>query len=208
MIKPLHEQVPLPTIANWGGGNIWKKFTEKVVLWIFLCQNFSFRMSVFIQVLLDMEKKKKFNCVSTHTTKEADGAFLFCNLDKKTDFDRREKGPPDLENMTIFDFYMNHVVEVVEQLKGKEIKASKVDKDDKEFILLMMNTYTESPITCADILGPRFSSYRVYIPGWLDRDERNKSFSLLAYSLNLDPAMRIEVIREYFILIWCFSLEC
>jgi hypothetical protein len=52
---------PVTTIANWNSGGKWREFSEKVVLWVFMAQNFTFRLSSLVQVLLDFEQKRDFN---------------------------------------------------------------------------------------------------------------------------------------------------
>jgi hypothetical protein len=58
-IKPA-EKIDVP-IAEWLGGQPWTDFSPKIVAWILMAQNFPFRLSTLVQILMDFEQKKDFN---------------------------------------------------------------------------------------------------------------------------------------------------
>ena len=91
----------------------------------------------------------------------------------------------DTDELSIFEFYMNHVEKYIPVFTKAE-KFSRSDRDPEEFACLLQKTAAitdgEILITCKDVLGPK-----------IENTGRDSMLSLLSYSFNLDPAMRIEV---------------
>ena len=176
----------------------WSSFLKKSVSWIVLCQNFPYRMSLLVQVLLDFDQKQSFNANSLKLLTEV--RFSYRNSSD-------EKSHPELdEEMTIFEFYMIYVDKFVKVFK-KSDRFCRLDNDPEEFTALLQRTARkeETSIKCADVLGPKElskeSSANVEkskaAPAVESKESeescRDGTFSLLSYSFNLDPAMRIEV---------------
>ena len=174
-IKPRDKYVSFLPIAQ-AEEKDWNKFIEKCVHWIFLCENFPFRMSVLAQILLDFEQKSEFNVEKS---------------DAMITYSRSVRGNgneiPDVDKMSIFEFYMNHVEKYIPVFARTE-KFGRNDRDPEEFAYLLKRTAVKRDgqafITCENVLGPK-----------LRTNERDSMLSLLSYSFNLDPAMRIEVLN-------------
>ena len=124
----------------------WKIFLNKCVLWIVLCQNFPYRVSLLVQVLLDFDQKKSFNA---NANANSMGEFAYLN--------NSFKKPPLDEKMTIYRFYMLHVDKFVKALDQSD-RFCRVDKDPEEFATLLQRTAVppgEDSIKCEDVLGPK-----------------------------------------------------
>ena len=90
----------------------WSSFLEKSVLWIILCQNFPYRMSLLVQVLLDFDQKQNFNTNSLKLLTKV--RFSYRNSST-------ENSQPELdEEMTIYEFYMIYVDKFVKVLSVEE----------------------------------------------------------------------------------------
>ena len=170
-IKPMTGESSTDTIFRWKGGVPWKDFSEKVVLWIIMAQNFTFRLSAMVQVLLDFEQKREFNAA-----KGSDKDFIF-----KSCWSNDTVVLDNFEGMPILEFYLTYVEKFVHILRHSD-RLSKVDKDPEEFAFLLRQCDAIG-MKCEDILGPLID-----VEG-----ERRKDLALLSYSFNLDPAMRLEV---------------
>ena len=172
-IKPRNKFISLLPIAQ-AEEQAWNKFTEKCVHWIFLCENFPFRMSALVQILLDFEQKRDFN---------ADDSDKMISYSRSVRVDR--DNIPDVDKMSIFEFYMNHVEMYIPAFSKAE-KFCRNDRDPEEFAYLLKKTATKKDgqifIACENVLGPK-----------LKTNARDSMLSLLSYSFNLDPSMRIEV---------------
>jgi len=185
-LKPMTGVSPAVTIARWKGGEKWREFSKKAVLWIFMAQNFTFRLSTLVQVLLDFEQKRDFN-------NEDAKAFKYrpCQVNTVNEGNMISGEEGEVENVdtwSIFEFYQRHVEKFIHILRHSE-RLSRVDKDPEEFAFLLLKCDAIG-IKCEDILGPRIQ------PNDDDKSlegERRKDFSLLSYSFNLDSAMRREI---------------
>jgi hypothetical protein len=145
----------LPHDDHWSSAAIafsekkkdWNFFLKKCVLWIVLCQNFPYRVSLLVQVLLDFDQKKSFNAKAKASSK---GKFAYLN----NSFEE----PLLEETMTIHSFYMLHVDKFVKALDQSD-KFCRVDKDPEEFANLLQRTAAvppgENSIKCEDVLGPK-----------------------------------------------------
>ena len=174
-IKPRDKYISLLPIAQ-AEQQAWNKFTEKCVHWIFLCENFPFRMSAFVQILLDVEQKNKFNADDSDVTISYTRSVRVMDSDKI----------PDVDEMSVFDFYMIHVEKYIPAFTKAE-KFGRNDRDPEEFACLLKRTAAKKDgqifITCKDVLGKVVGT------------TRDAMLSLLSYSFNLDPARRIEVLN-------------
>ena len=189
-------------------GPMWSSFLEKCVLWIVLCQNFPYRMSLLVQVLLDFDQKQSFN---------ANSKKLLTGIRVVYRNNTAENSQPELDDeMSIYAFYMTYVDKFVKAFK-KSDRFCRLDNDPEEFTALLQRTAhqattTDLAIKCADVLGPREQSKETKVElkttsvstssvpdakeaaaEYEDKEARDSTFSLLSYSFNLDPAMRIEV---------------
>mmetsp|Transcript_30157 Transcript_30157/g.41480 ORF Transcript_30157/g.41480 Transcript_30157/m.41480 type:complete len:568 (+) Transcript_30157:62-1765(+) len=175
--KPVTGTSPPVTIAKWEGGKKWKIFSEKTVLWIFMAQNFTFRLSALVQVLLDFEQKKDFNELS-----------LSYKYKQHINFDNGIAALSDqvdnFDEMSIFEFYQKYVEKFIHVFLHTD-RLSRVDKDPEEFAFLLGKCHAIG-VKCEDILGHEYSEAD-------GSTRRRKDFSLLSYSFNLDPAMRLEI---------------
>ena len=173
-IKPRDKYISLLPIAQTEQKE-WNKFTEKCVHWIFLCENFPFRMSALVQILLDIEQKNEFN---------AEGSNVMISYTCSVRVDGCKI--PDVDEMSVFEFYMNHVEKYIAVFTKAE-KFGRNDRDPEEFAFLLKKTAANMDgqifLTCEDVLGKRVGT------------TRDAMLSLLSYSFNLDPAMRIEVLK-------------
>ena len=241
-------------------GSMWKSFLKKCVLWIVLCQNFPYRMSLLVQVLLDFDQKQRFNANSKKLRNDSRFSYrnntaensepeldddmsddemmnekmsmLNPNLKKLLNDSRfsyrnntTDNSQPELDDdMSIYAFYMTYVDKFVKAFK-KSDRFCRLDNDPEEFTALLQRTAHQTTATatgdkvikrkaikCADVLGPRekcketkaelkiTSVFTSSVPDAKeaateseDEEARDSTFSLLSYSFNLDPAMRIEV---------------
>ena len=173
-IKPRDKYISSLPIAQ-AEQKEWNKFTEKCVHWIFLCENFPFRMSALVQILLDFEQKKEFN---------AEDSDVMISYSRSVRVD--DGKIPNVEKMSVFEFYMNHV-EMYIPVFTKAEKFGRNDRDPEEFACLLKRTAAKKDgqifITCEDVLGKEVGT------------ARDTMLSLLSYSFNLDPARRIEVFK-------------
>ena len=128
----------------------WSSFLEKCVLWIVLCQNFPYRMSLLVQVLLDFDQKQSFNAKSV---------ILLTGIRVVYRNNTAEKSQPKLdEEMSIYEFYMTYVDKFVKAFK-KSDRFCRLDNDPEEFTaLLQLTAHKTTIIKCADVLGPREKS--------------------------------------------------
>jgi len=160
--------------------DLWDNFSKKVVLWIFMVHNFSYRLSALVQVLMDFEQKKLFNA------KSSEYSYRRCHGNKVEELNGRPY-IEDMDKLLVHYFYQKYVEKYIHIFKQSE-RLSRVDKDPEEFAFLLSQCDLKN-MKCEDILGPKSSS---------DSTERQKDFSLLSYSFNLDPAMRMEVLKNKF----------
>ena len=178
-IRPHDDLLSFAPIAFSQKEGKWNRFLNKCVLWIVLCQYFPYRVSLLVQILLDFDQKINFNAKASSMMGDCSNhpcEFAYCNNSSKI--------PPLEEKMTIYNFYMLHVDKFVKAF-DKSDKFCRVDKDPEEFAALLQRTASfsgEDSITCEDVLGPASDA------------NRDKTFSLLSYSFNLDPAIRNEVL--------------
>ena len=183
-IKPRDKYISSLPIAQ-AEQKQWNKFTEKCVHWIFLCENFPFRMSALVQILLDFEQKKEFN---------AEDSDVMISYSRSVRVD--DGKIPDVDQMSVFEFYMNHV-EMYIPVFSKAEKFGRNDRDPEEFACLLKRTAAKKDgqifITCEDVLGKEVGA------------TRDAMFSLLSYSFNLDPARRIEVLKYTFAALYCIK---
>mmetsp|Transcript_6103 Transcript_6103/g.8525 ORF Transcript_6103/g.8525 Transcript_6103/m.8525 type:complete len:138 (-) Transcript_6103:127-540(-) len=70
------------------------------------------------------------------------------------------------------------------------MRLSRVDKDPEEFSFLLLNCDAMG-VKCEDILGHRIQP--THDDDATMKSQRRKDFSLLSYTFNLDPAMRLEI---------------
>ena len=177
-IRPHDDLLSLTAIAI-SQKKEWNRFLNKCVLWIVLCQYFPYRVSLLVQILLDFDQKISFNAKASSMMGDRP------NPPRKFAYRSNSSEEPSLdEKMTIYSFYMLHVDKFVKAL-NKSDKFCRVDKDPEEFAALLQRTASfsvEDSITCEDVLGPA------------SEFNRDKTFSLLSYSFNLDPAIRNEVL--------------
>ena len=102
----------------------------------------------------------------------------------------------DTDDISIFEFYMNHVEKYIPAFTKAE-KFNRSDRDPEEFACLLQKTAIKDGqnfITCKDVLGPKMKP-----------KGRDAMLSLLSYSFNLDPAMRIEVLITNFVYDLCYN---
>jgi len=98
----------------------------------------------------------------------------------------------NFDDMTIFEFYLHYVEKFIYVLPCSE-RLLQVDKDPEDFaFLLKLSACAEYKLTCEDILGPKIN---IESRKKDKSSERLRDFSLLAYSFNLDPAMRLQVLH-------------
>ena len=176
-IRPHDDLLSFTPIAFSQEKEEWNRFLNKCVLWIVLCQYFPYRVSLLVQLLLDFDQKIRFNA-------NASCEFAYRN--------NSSEEPSLKEKMTIYSFYMLRVDKFVKAL-DKSDKFCRVDKDPEEFAALLQRTAGppgEGSITCEDVLGPK----PMTTAGTASDANRDKTFSLLSYSFNLDPAIRNEVL--------------
>ena len=135
-------------------------------------------MSALVQILLDFEQKNEFN---------AEGSDVMISYTRSVRVDGCSI--PDVDELSVFDFYMNHVEKYIPVFTNAE-KFGRNDKDPEEFAFLLKKAAAVMDgqifITCEDVLGKRVGT------------TRDAMLSLLSYSFNLDPAMRIEVLKFSF----------
>ena len=240
-IRPVDDDNPMSsTLVHWhiGGRRPWRAFCEKAVLWLFLCQNFLFRMSLLLQILLDFEQKRVFNAMAAERTADQPFGFSYrqcsmASVSSDCDSSDPDRSPPqhrlfisnqttpsvsykqssssrgnnsaaadepqDVDNVTIYQFYFDHVDKYVHAFT-RASRFARQDKDPEDFSKLLLRTLDiasdGSAITCADVLGPRYSSYYSSSGETVSasvESARNKSFALGSYSFNLDPALKLEV---------------
>lgn len=227
-IKPLTGQSPPVSLKAWKSGEVWTQFSKKAVIWIFMAQGFSFRLSALVQILLDFDQKRDFNakdckykykpCHRSHESSGDSKITIRNDIEVKPDHNEEstngtsskdkveEKGMViDFDDMPIFEFYMSFVEKYIYALPCSE-RLLRVDKDPEDFAYLLQLSL-EYELKCEDILGPKIN---------LGTDKEDKSsermrdFSLLAYSFNLDPAMRLEVCTGsrmfYFLLLMIINI--
>jgi hypothetical protein len=108
-LKPMTGLSSGATIATWESGEEWRKFSKKAVMWVFMAQNFTFRLSALVQVLLDFEQKRNFNNkdikdkkFNYHKTSRYLATYKKVKKDGTNDVD-------DVDNMTILEFYQIYV---------------------------------------------------------------------------------------------------
>eukprot|EP01036_Dinobryon_divergens_P029330 gene29330-38409_t len=128
----------------------WNSFLEKSVLWIVLCQNFPYRMSLLVQLLLDFDQKQNFN---TKNSMKLLTNTLFSYRNSSA-----ENSQPELdEEMTIYEFYMIYVDKFVKAFK-KSDRFCRLDNDPEEFAALLQHSARDdeeaTAVKCADVLGP------------------------------------------------------
>ena len=218
-IRPIDENDPLsPKLDKWGFGQgyHWRIFCEKTVVWIFLCQNYLFRMTLFLQILLDFDQKREFNSSlepggsgSPFKYQRTDSSHLnHCHLKNQ-----EHQEPPSVDDITIKDFYMDHVDRYVHAFR-KSNKLARRDKDPEQFYILLQFTLkvgsSGKPITCADVLGPTYLSYLSdsNMSGLRNVNDRNTHFALKSFSF-MDPALSLEVfcrLIEFIFLLLIFFL--
>ena len=183
-IRPHDDLLSFAPIAFSQEKEEWDRFLNKCVLWIVLCQYFPYRVSLLVQILLDFDQKINFNAKASSMMDCSNPPREFAYRNNSS------KIPPLKEKMTIYNFYMLHVDKFVKAF-DKSDKFCRVDKDPEEFAALLQRTASfsdknlitgEDSITCEDVLGPA------------SEFNRDKTFSLLSYSFNLDPAIRNEVL--------------
>ena len=149
-IKPLDLQTSVISVAFSRKRKEWNVFLDKSVMWVVLCQNFPYRVSLLVQVLLDCEQKSKFN------SSKSNSAFLYAN--------HTGDEPTVDDDMPIFVFFLTKVDKYVKAFKNSD-KLCRVDKDPEEFAFLLKETLTvgehQSSITCGDILGPKKQKERI-----------------------------------------------
>ena len=187
----------------------WQSFLIKCTYWLFLCQHFPFRMSALVQILLDFEQKNAFNGIkikvetveATTTEPEVniedtmmlvstDATYLYTNPNPTSG---ENKGPvlPEpkiIDSMSAYRFYMDHV-DMFIQAFSKSAKFCRIDGDPEEFAFLLRKTNSaDGGLTVEDVLGPLTES---------DGRRRDRNKSLLSFSFNLDPALRIEVMVPF-----------
>jgi len=185
--KPVTDLSPPVKIAEWEGGKKWRDFSKKAVLWIFMAQNFTFRLSALVQVLLDFEQKRDFNNLSRSYK------YKKISLQSKAS----DKEPPNsdqidnFDEMFIFDFYQKYVEKFIHVFRHAD-RLSRVDKDPEEFAFLL-GKCNDIDMKCEDILGPQIDQSANEDTSNPKEVQRRKDFSLLSYSFNLDPAMRLEI---------------
>ena len=180
------------SIDKWRGGQPWTDFSPKIVAWILLAQNFPFRLSTLVQILLDFEQKKTFNerilppsikpTFKYHSCQQFDGEKVAAADDPEY---------PEwikFDDMLIFDFYQTYMEKFIHAL-GRYEMLSRLDHDPEEFAYLLQESACLN-VKCEDVLGLKLNKS----DGTEHEDNsRHRDFSLLAYSFNLDPAMRLEV---------------
>eukprot|EP01036_Dinobryon_divergens_P034825 gene34825-45052_t len=184
-IKPITGIVPPVTIKDWKGGETWKSFSQKAVIWIFMAQSFSFRLSALVQILLDFEQKADFNVEDASAEGYKYKMWTICEKDSKTIVPKNAEKEEKFDDMTIFHFYHTYVEKFIYAMPCSE-KLLRVDKDPEDFAFLLKFS-ASFELKCQDILGPKID---LKTDG---NSERVRDFSLLAYSFNLDPAMRLEI---------------
>ena len=196
-LKPMTGLSSGDTIATWNKGEEWKKFSKKAVMWVFMAQYFTFRLSALVQVLLDFEQKRNFNekkrNVNEKKIKVKNIEYGYVKTCRVLTTDATVKGEEtndvaDVDEITILKFYQQYVEKYIHILSHSE-RLSRVDNDPEEFAFLLLNCEAMD-VNCEDILGPWINSG--------DDDaalvgERRKDFALLSYSFNLNTAMRLEV---------------
>lgn len=189
-LKPLTGVSPATAIAHWKGGREWQSFSEKAVLWVFMAQSFTFRLSALVQVLLDFEQKRDFNDKKVSNQLSLGFKYKKCSVSKATKIHNGDH-IEDVDSMSIFLFYQKYVEKFIRVFRHSD-RLSRVDKDPEEFALLLLEC-DAIDVKCEDILGPRMKPTASGDASSTKKTQRNKDFSLLSYSFNLDPAMRLEV---------------
>ena len=187
-IKPVTGKTPHVLIKDWNGGETWKSLTQKAVIWIFMAQSFSFRLSALVQILLDFEQKADFNVEDPSVKGYKYKMWTICEKDSKTIVPKIPEEEEKFDGMTIFHFYHTYVEKFIYVMPCSE-KLLRVDKDPEDFAFLLKLS-ARFKLQCQDILGPKIDLKTDKAD---ENSERVRDFSLLAYSFNLDPAMRLEV---------------
>mmetsp|Transcript_26544 Transcript_26544/g.36506 ORF Transcript_26544/g.36506 Transcript_26544/m.36506 type:complete len:783 (-) Transcript_26544:157-2505(-) len=178
--KPMTE-FPLTKIARWNGGKDWELFSKKVVIWLVMAHNFTYRLSALVQVLLDFEQKREFNAKNP-----SDFKYKSCRVDATVEA-KKDNKVDNVDDMSVLDFYQNYVEKFIHVFRNSE-RLSRVDKDPEEFALLLLECNSVG-MKCQDIFGPRITTNA----SDAEEGDRRMEFSLLSYSFNLDPAMRLEI---------------
>ena len=181
------------SIDKWLGGQPWTDFSPKIVAWVLLAQNFPFRLSTLVQILLDFEQKKTFNERATLQPSNRP-TFKYQSWQR---FGGEKVAAGDVpeclewtnfDDMLIFDFYQMYVEKFIHAL-GRYEMLSRLDHDPEEFAYLLEESALLK-VKCKHVLGPKLNNWDGTEH---ESNSRNRDFSLLAYSFNLDPAMRLEV---------------
>jgi len=149
-----------------------------------------------VQILLDFEQKKTFN---ERILPSSDG--LTFKYESWQQFGGEKVAAADdpkypeypewtkFDDMLIFDFYQTYVEKFIHAL-GRYEMLSRLDHDPEEFAYLLKESACLN-VKCEDVLGPKLNNSDGTEEG--TDLPRHRDFSLLAYSFNLDPAMRLEV---------------
>ena len=202
----------------------WRLFLNKCVLWIVLCQYFPYRVSLLVQVLLDFDQKIRFNAKASRMMDDCSNPppeFAYHNnsseepsldekmtiysfymlrvdkfvkaLDKSDKFCRVDKDPEEFAALLqrTANFSGEDSITCGDVLGPKPMAAASTSTSSDASGISTTSAYIPASshpnsdhgsVTPSPGAGTASDAYR------------DKTFSLLSYSFNLDPAIRNEVL--------------
>ncbi|KAJ8605434.1 hypothetical protein CTAYLR_003312 [Chrysophaeum taylorii] len=171
----------------------WNEFQGKLIKWICLCECYPYRISLLILTLVDQQQIMATNAIAAKHPKK-DVVFTY----RLKDEEKVMHTDDDTPISTAFFEFAEHVV------YSHELSAKLLRLDgDNELFAEFLTTPVRFPdgevgdITIGDILGPQ-----------ADADAgRDATWSLLSYSFNLNPALRIQLGDEVSSLVSSTSYE-
>jgi len=199
----------------------WDSFSLKLVKWIYLCENYPYRISFLTQILQDLDQKHRFNIevsefqyvsiTSKHTVSSSEGSnkddernvgavdqddiavSVSAGMNKEGGARTMKDFPAD--NMTIGEFFYLHVARLpFVTNKDGSIQCANGDGDLEQLArMLFLPPTPDSP------LG-EITCDDILGPWNGDfndpNSKRDPNFSLLSYSFNLNPTNRHQIGTE------------
>jgi hypothetical protein len=160
----------------------------KVMKWIFLCELYPYRMSFLVQILNDWHQKQSFNLQNQHQDKQTSYGIEYIHNAMST-----REYTENFYDLDIAQFYFEQVEKYIYAIAGAE-KLLRLDSDAELFAVLLctpmkdINSTESFSISCADVLGMIATK-----PSTASKASNSvncrSSFSLLAYSFNLNVSM-------------------
>jgi hypothetical protein len=142
----------LVVVAN---NDAWPELSKQLVVWIFLCAAYPYRISFIAQVVLDFDQQRRMN---DRVSK------LHCSSVVVYGSSVHDSTIPDIEELPLAVFYAEYVEPYIYAIKSAE-KLLKLDGDPDDFAIILSrmlfhkdhddDDVDELPsILCKDILGP------------------------------------------------------